>query len=75
MRPSRLTTTWAGLMLGTLAQAQPPHPEVTVDWTKIQNRIAWFGTWDRALAAARNTGRPILLVAGAPHCQRVPGVW
>ena len=53
----------------------PPHPEVTVDWSALEQRIAWFGTMDRARAAARKTGRPILLVSGAPACRAVPGVW
>ncbi len=75
MNASSLITLTTTFTLATAVVAQPPHPEVTVDWTKIQNRIAWFGTWNRALAAAKSTGRPILLVAGAPHCQQVPGVW
>ena len=53
----------------------PPHPEVTVDWSTLEHRIAWFGTMDRAQEAAKKTGRPILLVSGAPACQAVPGVW
>ena len=53
----------------------PPHPEVTVDWSTLDQRIAWFGTMDSARAAAEKTGRPILLVSGAPACQAVPGVW
>ena len=52
-----------------------PRGEVTVDWSKITSRIAWFGTMDAGRAAAKATGRPILLVAGAPHCRAVPGVW
>ena len=53
----------------------PPHPEVTVDWSTLEQRIAWFGTMDSALAAAKETSRPILLVSGAPACKAVPGVW
>ena len=53
----------------------PPHPEETVDWTTVDERIAWFGTLEGALAAAKKTGRPILLVSGAPQCRSVPGVW
>ena len=53
----------------------PPHPEITVDWSTLEQRIAWFGTMDSAQAAAKKTGRPILLVSGAPACQAVPGVW
>ncbi len=37
--------------------------------------IGWIPTWDQALAEARNTNRPILLIAAAPHCGGVPGVW
>ena len=41
---------------------------------KTEN-IAWFGTWEGGLAEARRTGRPILLISGAPQCHNVPGVW
>ena len=64
-----------------IARALPPGlepddvAEVTVDWSALEQRIAWFGTMDRARAAARKTGRPILLVSGAPACRAVPGVW
>jgi hypothetical protein len=37
--------------------------------------IAWIPTWKQALAEARQTGKPILLMAGAPSCGGVPGVW
>lgn len=37
--------------------------------------IAWFGTWDAALAEAERTKRPILFMSAAPQCQNVPGVW
>lgn len=37
--------------------------------------IAWFGVWSDALAEAQRTNRPILLMAAAPSCQGVPGVW
>ena len=37
--------------------------------------IAWFGTWDGALAEAKRTDRPILLMSAAPMCREVPGVW
>ena len=53
----------------------PPHPEVTVDWSALEQRIAWFGTMKTAKTAAQVTGRPILLVSGQPSCQAVPGVW
>lgn len=40
-----------------------------------QERITWFGTWEAGLQQARQTGRPILLVAAAPQCHGVSGIW
>ena len=60
---------------GRSARGGKPRGEVTVDWSKIESRIAWFGTMDAGRAAAEKTGRPILLVSAAPHCRAVPGVW
>ncbi len=37
--------------------------------------IGWIPTWQQALAEARQTYKPILLMAGAPSCGGVPGVW
>ena len=72
-----------GLSCSTMGAAQeqpgrrpgPPHPEVTVDWSVLEQRIAWFGTMAAAKAAAQKTGWPILLVSGQPSCRTVPGVW
>ena len=41
---------------------------------KTEN-IAWYGTWKGGMAEAQRTGKPILLVSGAPQCHNVPGVW
>ena len=40
-----------------------------------QERIQWYATWDMGLRQARASGRPILLVAAAPHCHNVSGIW
>ncbi len=37
--------------------------------------IGWIPTWDQAISEARQTNKPILLIAGAPQCGGVPGVW
>ena len=80
-------TVAAVLILGVLAashssfgQDRPsrrngPRAGPTVDWSKVEHRVAWYGTLQLGRAAAKKTGRPILLVAGAPHCGGVPGVW
>jgi len=41
----------------------------------VPSRIAWYGDLETGLAEAKRSGRPILLVSGAPHCLGVPGVW
>ncbi len=38
-------------------------------------RIAWYGDLETGLAEAKRSGRPILLVSGAPQCLGIPGVW
>jgi Spy/CpxP family protein refolding chaperone len=37
--------------------------------------IQWFATWASGQGEAARTGRPILLVAAAPHCAGVCGTW
>ncbi len=48
---------------------------LTVPVIAQEAKIAWYGTWEDGLAAAKASGRPILLVAAAPHCKQVPGIW
>ena len=64
-----LRTTLATLaLMGGLVQllAAEPNPAP---------RIAWHGNLAEGLAEARRSGRPILLVSGAPACLGIPGVW
>ena len=39
------------------------------------DKIAWYGRLSDGLAEAKRSGRPILLVSGAPQCLGVSGVW
>jgi opacity protein-like surface antigen len=41
----------------------------------VPPRIAWYGTLSSGLAEAERSGRPILLVSGAPQCLGVSGIW
>lgn len=66
---------FSGLVLAAAVSAQGPLPGVTQDWSKVEQRVAWHGTWAAAEAAAEASGRPILLVFAAPHCSQVPGIW
>lgn len=37
--------------------------------------IAWYGILEEARLEARRTGKPILIMSGAPACTGVPGMW
>lgn len=37
--------------------------------------IQWYATWETGVAQAYRTGKPILLIAAAPHCHNVSGIW
>jgi hypothetical protein len=37
--------------------------------------IGWIPTWKQAIAEAAKSHKPILLVAAAPACSGVSGVW
>lgn len=41
----------------------------------VPPRIGWYGALQSGLAEARRSGRPILLVSGAPQCLGVSGIW
>ena len=42
---------------------------------RVVSGIAWYGVLKDGLAEAKRSGRPILLISGAPACLGVPGVW
>ena len=37
--------------------------------------IQWFATWDSGKLEAARSGKPILLISGAPHTAGVSGCW
>jgi hypothetical protein len=55
---------------------QPPPVAATHKFNPKQiGGIQWFATLDSGKAEAEKTGKPILLVAAAPHCSGISGVW
>ncbi len=62
-----------------LAQRAPrgggPEARTAPATTRDGAIIQWYATLDRGLAEAKRTGKPILLVSGAPHCAGVSGMW
>ena len=70
------------LALAILAQDGPPPrgpggapPRPGVVKPASGERIAWYGTLAQAREEAKRTGRPIMLLAAAPHCHNVSGIW
>jgi hypothetical protein len=53
----------------------PPPPREKTRSNGHSAFIQWFATWNSGLAEAQRSGRPILLVAAAPHCAGVSGTW
>jgi hypothetical protein len=46
----------------------------------LEDGIAWYGTWEAAMAEKERTGKPVMLHMGSPRCPakpgyRVPGTW
>ena len=48
--------------------------DVTTEGT-TEPGIAWYGVLEHARQEAARTGKPILLMSGAPACSGVPGMW
>ena len=40
-----------------------------------ESKVAWYGQLSDGLSEAKRSGRPILLVSGAPQCLGVSGIW
>ncbi len=58
---SNIWIIWIAFLASTTAAASP--------------KIAWYGTLADGLAEAERSNRPILLVAAAPQCRNVSGMW
>ncbi|MHC4924526.1 MAG: hypothetical protein ACYTG4_10695, partial [Planctomycetota bacterium] len=84
MTPTRIATTlFAALLLAAPATAQDrggppggrrgggPGPGENV----VTSGISWYGTWKDGLAVAKKEKRPILLLAAAPQCHGISGIW
>ena len=58
---------WAAL--GFLSDAKGTPSDGTT------KKIDWYGTLESGLQEAKRTNKPILLLAAAPQCLGVPGIW
>ena len=63
------------LSIALLALCLSPMSSRGDDKKTEKQGIAWYGSWKQGLAIAKKNKRPILLVAAAPHCHQVSGLW
>ena len=63
--------------VGAFAGGQGPRPG-DLGASKLdlgQPGIAWYTTWETALAEAERSGRPIMFIAAATQCHGISGVF
>lgn len=48
---------------------------LTTTAASARERIAWYGNLVEGLEAARQTGKPILLISAAVQCKGVSGIY
>jgi len=73
-----LTLTLAGLALSTAwLSAQGPRPDDlgASPLPMGDPGVAWYTTWETALAEAKRSNRPIFFMAAAATCNGVSGVF
>ena len=73
-----LTLTLAGLALcsaGLFAQGPRPEDLGASPQAIGDAGVAWYTTWDTALAEAKRSSRPIFFMAAAATCGGISGVF
>lgn len=78
MKPVGIVFLFAVLLIQQQLSAQGgPRPSElgTSDLNPGEPGIAWYTTWESALAEAKRSGRPIIFVAAATQCHGVSGVF
>jgi hypothetical protein len=66
----RFTLIFALLVVFTMLNCLTARPALAES-----EGIGWIPTWRQAISEASKAGKPILLVAAAPQCAGVPGIW
>lgn len=73
-----LTITLASLFVSTASlSAQGPRPnDLGASPQPVGDAgVAWYTTWDTALAEAKRSNRPIFFMAAAATCNGISGVF
>jgi len=55
--------------------ARKPAAAAPTDAKTPAAGIQWFATWEQGQREGKRTGRPILLIAAAPQCHDISGLW
>ena len=65
------------IFLAWTSHGQGPRPDDlgASDLDLGEPGIAWYTTWETALAEAERSGRPIMFVAAATQCHGISGVF
>ena len=71
----KLLASFVLLAVTATAYGQKPSTPKKEPTTPPSGGIAWHGQWSEGVKIARKTGRPILLIAAAPHCKGISGIW
>ncbi len=64
-----------GAMTAVGVDAQSPQPAPVAPATAVPSGVQWFTELRAGLEEARRTGRPVMLLAAAPSCGGVSGMW
>lgn len=76
MNKAAWTSLWVGVLALVGACAWSPISGRQQAWAEsVRPGIQWFATWESGLREAQRLKQPILLVAAAPHCAGVSGIW
>ncbi len=72
-----LMSTMASLALSAAVFAQGPRPhELGASPQAVgESGVAWYTTWDTALAEANRSNRPIFFMTAAATCRGISGVF
>jgi hypothetical protein len=73
--PLMITLTSLALSTPLLAQGPRPSDLGASPQAVGEAGVAWYTTWDTALAEAKRSNRPIFFMAAAATCSGISGVF
>ena len=74
LRFSLIMFFWSGLVSMSAVHC-PGQSQYNESTDSLPTGIAWYGVLTDGIADAKATNRPIMLLAAAPQCAGIPGMW